>query len=131
MVLPPDRVSYLCYMLTKEENDFLLYWSQKRLTGRKDLKEFIKGFSKGLLIGIAIIIAIMIGWYKRANMEINSQLSPFVFLIAIIAIGIFMAFIYQNYQWELKEQHYLELLNKKKKEETDHSMQQSLKKKSQ
>lgn len=111
-------------MLTKEENDFLQYWSQKRLAGKKDIKEFVKGLSKGLMIGVAIIIVIMIGWYKRANMELNSQLNPFVFLIAIIAIGIFMAFIYQNYHWEMNEQHYLELLNKKKKDETNNPMQQ-------
>lgn len=106
-------------MLTEKENDFLQYWSQKRLTGKKDLKVFLKGLSKGLLIGIGIAVTIMIGWYKRANMEINTQLSPFIFLIAVIAISVFMAFIYQNYQWEMKDQYFLELQAKKKKEETN------------
>lgn len=106
-------------MLTEKEKDFLQYWSQKRLTGKKDLKDFLKGLSKGLLIGIGIAITILIGWYKRANMEINTQLSPFIFLIAVIAISVFMAFIYQNYQWEMKDQYFLELLAKKKKEETN------------
>jgi len=112
-------------MLTEKENDFLQSWSQKRLTRKKDPKEFLKGLSKGLLIGIGIACAILIGWYKRANMELNAQLSPYIFLIAIIAIGVFMAFIYQNYQWEMKEQYFLELMAKKKKEESNNPMQQS------
>jgi hypothetical protein len=104
-------------MLTEKETDFLQYWSQQHLTGKKDLKDFLKGLSKGLLIGIGIAVTIMIGWYKRANMELNAQLSPFIFLIAVIAISVFMAFIYQNYQWEIKDQYFLELMAKKKKEE--------------
>jgi len=112
-------------MLTEKEIDFLQFWSQKRLKGKKDLKEFLKGLSKGLLIGIGIAITIMIGWYKRADMEVNAQLNPFIFFIAFMAIGVFMAFIYQNYQWEMKEQYFLELMAKKKKEESNNPMQQS------
>ncbi len=105
-------------MLTKEENDFLQYWSQKRIGGKKDIKMYLKGLSRGLLIGLGIIVAVITGWYKRANMEAGTQLNPVIFIIAILLMGIFMGFIYQNYQWEMKEQQYSELLDKKKKQET-------------
>jgi hypothetical protein len=106
-------------MLTKEENDFLQCWSQERVNGKKDIKTYLKGLSGGLLIGLGIIIAVITGWYKRANMDAGTQLNPLIFLIAILLIGVFMGFLYQNYQWEMKEQQYLELLDKKKKQETD------------
>ncbi len=118
-------------MLTKKETEFLAYWSRRRMRGKKDIKTYLKGLSVGLLIGIGVLVAVVAGWYKRANMEASTQLNPAVFLLAIFLTGIFMAFIYQHYQWEMKEQLYAELLEKKKKEETNSQMQQSLSKKGQ
>jgi hypothetical protein len=35
------------------------------------------------------------------------MMNPFVFLLAILCVSVFMAFLYRNYQWEMKEQRYL------------------------
>ena len=62
-----------------------------------------------------IIILIITGWYQRANMVANSKMSTMVFIIALLLLTIFMAWLYRNFQWENKEQQYLELMAKKKR----------------
>jgi uncharacterized protein YacL len=104
-------------MLTDKEEQFLQYWSKNRIDQQKSFWQFAKGLSTGLVIGIGIVLTITIGWYERADMEANSKLSPVLFIIIIIIIAVFMAYFYRNYQWEMKEQQYLELLAKKKKME--------------
>ena len=106
-------------MLTKDEKIFIEYWEIQRALPKKNMKQFLKGLSSGLLIGIGIVSLIMIGWYQRANMELNSKLSPFILFTALIVIALFTGFFYQNYRWEMNEQHYLELLAKKKKAERE------------
>jgi uncharacterized membrane protein YbjE (DUF340 family) len=102
-------------MFTEQEEKFIAYWETNRLTYKKSFKDFIKGFSKGLGISVAIILILVSGWYTRANMEANSKLSSVVFIIALLGIGVFMAWLSQNYKWEQNEQQYLELMAKKRR----------------
>lgn len=110
-------------MLKKEEDEFFERWTTQRLVYKNAARPFFIGLSAGISIGIAILLSIYLGWYQRANMELNSNMNPFVFLIAIIAISIFMAYIYRNYQWEKNEQRYLSILARKKQTEIHHQMQ--------
>ncbi len=103
-------------MLTEKEKDFLVYWEANREVQKKSFKQYIKGLSSGLGISAAILILVISGWYKRADMEVNSKLSSVVFAIALLGIAVFMAWLHKNYQWEMMEQKYLELLYKQKKE---------------
>ncbi len=103
-------------MFTEQEEKFILWWEQNRESQKKSLKEFMKGLSKGLAISFAIILIVVIGWYKRANMEANAKMSTAVFMIALLGITVFMAWLYQNYQWEVHEQQYLEIKAKRNKE---------------
>jgi hypothetical protein len=102
-------------MLSEREEKFIAYWSVNRENEKKSFRQFLKGLSTGIIIGVAIIILLSIGWYERANMEANVWLSPTVTIVAVISIAVFMAYFYRNYQWEQKEQQYLELLAKKKR----------------
>ncbi len=102
-------------MLTQQEEDYILYWQQQRDTYRQSFIQFVKGMSIGLSISCAIIIVVITGWYQRANMVANSKMSAIVFVLALLIITIFMAWLYRNFQWENKEQQYLELLAKKKR----------------
>lgn len=72
------------------------------------------GLSAGFVFGISVIAVLYTGWYERANMVANSRLSSFVFLLAIMGISFFMAFVYRKFRWESREQQYKELLAKKK-----------------
>ena len=102
-------------MLVEQELRFIEWWETNRESQKKSFKQFIKGLSKGLAICVGIILIVVTGWYKRANMEANSQMSITVFVLALLGIAIFMAWLYQNYQWEIHEQQYLELMAKKKR----------------
>ena len=96
-------------MLTTSEKAFLAYWSKKRVGYKTAIRPLLIGLSIGFAIGTGILFVIYLGWYERANMQANTQLSPVLFLLAIMGISIFMAFIYRNYQWENNEQRYLQI----------------------
>ncbi|MFL5772979.1 MAG: hypothetical protein ACJ75F_07470 [Flavisolibacter sp.] len=101
-------------MLTKDEEDFLRYWSDQRT--RK--KQFYRKLSIGLPLGALIVVAIMVnmlsGWYKKADMEIHRDSSlVLVVLIAGIAIIIFISVFSVRHKWDQNELHYQELLQKK------------------
>ena len=102
-------------MLTQKEEDYLIYWQENRDTHKQSFVQFVKGMSIGLGISAGIIILIITGWYQRANMVANSKMSTMVFIIALLLLTIFMAWLYRNFQWENKEQQYLELMAKKKR----------------
>ncbi len=100
-------------MLTQKETEYITYWQQQRDTQKQSFVQFVKGMSIGLGISSAIIILIITGWYQRANMVVNSKMSTVVFVVALLLITLFMAWLYRNFQWENKEQQYLELLAKR------------------
>jgi len=112
-------------ILTPQEEEFVRYWAENREKEKKSFAQFAKGLSTGLNIGIGIVAVVVVGWYTRANMEANSSSSPFVFLFAIAAMTVFMAFFYRSYQWEKREQQYLELLAKKRKTENNGQVQRT------
>lgn len=112
----------LLHMLTDSERRFLQYWEANRLREKKVNKQLLLGLPIGLLFAIPVLIMLFSGkfWYQRANMEANSQSSPVVLMIAVICIAVFVAVFYKRHQWEMKEQHYLEL---KAKEQEDKDQQ--------
>ena len=101
----------MCVMLSKEENDFIRYWEGNRLRRKKTLRQFLLGIPAGLLIVIPIVLSLVSGWYKRANMEANSQdFNPGVLLVALLFIVGFTAIFWQRHQWDQCEQRYQELV---------------------
>lgn len=102
-------------MLTKNEEDFILYWQEKRKQNKLNPFLFGKGFGIGAFIGIAITISFSIGWNKQAPVNI---LNSFVILIAFLSIALFCALFYNSFKFEQNEQLYHEFLAKKKKNNT-------------
>src|SRR4051812_14987638 len=101
-------------MLSTEEKNFLVYWEANRLSQKSTLKQWLVGLPLGMLFGIPILINFFSGWYKRADMVLNSQLSnrgfnPLVLIIALLLIISFMAIFSKRHRWEMNEQKYLEL----------------------
>jgi ABC-type nitrate/sulfonate/bicarbonate transport system permease component len=101
-------------MLTQQEEQFVQYWQQNRNKQKKSFFQFIKGFYRGLAVCLGVISAIALGWNERANMVANAKMSTLTFIAALILIALFMAWLYHNFTWEMKEQQYLEYLAKNK-----------------
>jgi flagellar basal body-associated protein FliL len=104
-------------MLTKQDEDFIRYWSQQRMKK----KQFLRKISIGLPLGVFLVAALMInflsGWYQKADMELHSDSSVIiVVLLAAVAIVVFIVLFSARLKWDQNEQHYLELT--KKKDET-------------
>jgi hypothetical protein len=107
-------------MLTDEEKSFIAYWEQRRLSEKKLLKQWLVGLPVGLLFGVPIFVNFFSGWYKRADMIVNSrmsnnQLDPLVLIVAVVIIISFVAIFSKRHKWEMNEQRYREL---KAKEES-------------
>ncbi|MFZ6025260.1 MAG: hypothetical protein ACOYVG_12490 [Bacteroidota bacterium] len=101
-------------MLTEEEEAFIQFWEKNSLQQKYSTRPFMIGLSAGFVLGISLIAVVFSGWYERANMVANSRLSSVVFLLAILGISFFMAFMYRKFRWESREQQYRELLARKK-----------------
>jgi hypothetical protein len=101
-------------MLTENEKGFVEWWSENRLKEKKTLKQWLMGIPLGLLFAIPIVINFFSGWFKRADMQLNGQLSshefsPLVLLLALVLIVSFVAIFSKRYKWDQNEQRYLEL----------------------
>ena len=106
-------------MLTQQEKDFIRYWAANRLRRKKVVTQFLIGIPIGLAFVIPILINFVSGWYKRAQMEANSQdFNPIVLLVALLLIVGFTAIFYQRHQWDQYEQRYRELLAREDSENT-------------
>jgi cbb3-type cytochrome oxidase subunit 3 len=103
-------------MLTPEETKFISYWGQNRDREKNIARQIFFGLPFGLLLGIGVLVVLESGWYERANMVANSQSSPWLLVLAIVAIAVFTGVFYKKYKWEMNEQRYLELLVKKRAE---------------
>ena len=101
-------------MLSEEEKKFINYWEQNRLSKKKVMRQWLVGLPLGLLFGVPIFINFFSGWYKRAEMIVNSRMSnntpdPIVLMVAVLLITSFIAIYSKRHQWEMNEQRYKEL----------------------
>jgi hypothetical protein len=104
-------------MLTRQEEDFLLYWEQNRLRRKKIFRQLLVGIPIGLLFAVPIAINFASGWDKRADMEANSEFNPLVLIIALLIIVAFTSIFYQRHKWDQYEQRYRELKARKERDE--------------
>jgi len=112
-----NRHNYLCLMLNGEEKDFIAFWEANRDRQRRFVKYLQYGLPMGVAIGIGIFVNLLSGWYKRAAMAINTEPSLIiVLLIALIIIAVFISVFTVRHRWDINEQRYNELVNKRKEE---------------
>ena len=106
-------------MISQKDRDFIQYWEQNRDKQKRTFRQFLVGIPIGLLFAIPIFINFSSGWYKRAAMQRNTdEFSPVVLLVALLIIIGFVAVFSKKHQWDMREQHYLELKAKLKKEDS-------------
>lgn len=101
-------------MYTKEESDFMQYWEINRLKKKRFFKNMLVGLPIGILIVIAIFLNFFSGWYKRATMMANADPSFFIILIIGGVIIVAFAGVFSSYhKWDINENRYKELKNRK------------------
>lgn len=103
-------------MLTEKELEFLSYWKANREREKKPWRQLQAGLPMGLSLAAAILVCTFSGWYKRAMMEISSDVSPWWLIFSIMVVALAGSYFYKNQQWDRNEQAYLELLSKQRKE---------------
>ena len=104
-------------MLSAEEETFITYWEENRIKETSFFRQLSLGLPLGLIMGIAILLNFVSGWYTRATMVAYSQSTPIVLILALIIIAVFCSVFYKRHKWEMNEQHYMELKQKKEKDD--------------
>jgi len=77
------------------------------------------GIPLGIVFGAPILLNAFTGWYKRADMEVNSRLNPAVLIIAVVAIIAFIAIFSRKHRWDQLELRYKELVARRDAAKTD------------
>lgn len=99
--------------ISEQEKLYIEYWEKNRLREKKLLNQLLIGLPLGILFGAPVLINLFTGWYKRADMEVNTRLNPVVVIVAILLIIVFVAIFSRKHKWEMKEQQYREFLAKR------------------
>ena len=104
-------------MLNEEENGFVAYWENNRLRKKKISRQLSIGLPLGAVLVIAIFANLLSGWYKRADMELKEEESSLilVLLAAAILIVAFIVVFSARHRWDMNEQRYRELLDRRDK----------------
>ena len=55
---------------------------------------FLKGLGISLLIGLIIFICLKSGWYNRANMQANAEMSNLFIISTILISSVLFGFLY-------------------------------------
>jgi hypothetical protein len=103
-------------MLTEEEKRFVEYWRQNRDKQKKVFRQLLIGLPAGLIFAIPVILNFSAGWDKRASMWARGHAddnTAGVLIIAALMIAVFVAIFSRRHKWEMYEQQYREILNKK------------------
>jgi hypothetical protein len=102
-------------MLTRDEENFLKYWSEERLKK----KPFFGMASLGLRLGVFIVIGlaaslIAASYHRKAN-PILQNYASLIIMVMIAGLGIvfFITYFTGQHKWDQNELHYQELLRKK------------------
>ncbi len=101
-------------MLTEEEKNFLTWWEVNRLRKRNRVWQLAAGLPLAMILVAGIFVNYFSGWYTRATMQINISASGvLVVLIALLLIVVFIVVFSARHRWEMNEQRYQELQQKK------------------
>jgi len=106
-------------MLSKEDENFLEYWSQQRTKKKPFFGMASVGLRLGVLIAIGLAVSIVAARYSRkANPVLENDASLIItVMIAGLAIVFFITYFTGQHKWDQNELHYQELLRKKEQEE--------------
>jgi len=101
-------------MLSDSDKNFIRYWEANRLRKKKVFRQLAVGLPLAVVLVVAIVANFLSGWYKRAEMMVNTDPSTIVvLLIAVLLIVVFIVIFSARHRWDMNEQRYLELRARK------------------
>lgn len=116
-------------MYNDKERRFIEYWEASRLREKKWQNQLLWGIPVGLIFSTPILLILFTGrfWYMRAEAVAHTMVNPWVLIVAVLIITVFVALFYKKQQWERKEEYYQQLMSRggkeKQEEEADNKQQ--------
>lgn len=98
--------------MNSSDEKFIEYWESARIKEKKWLNQLALGLPLGLVFGLPILLSVLLrGWYKRMPFVSGTQFT--IILMACLGIAVFYAIFRMKFKWDMNEQHYRELLQKR------------------
>lgn len=108
-------------MLTEKEKRFLAYWEGAREKESGFGQKMRRGLPMAMLFGLPILASVVVvyflspEWYTKVSRSIT-QVTVTV-IIAVILFMLFFSFTRMHFKWEMNEQLYQELKQKRARED--------------
>ena len=97
-------------VVSDKELAFIKYWEANRLRQKKTFYQLAVGLPMGLLLAGVILYSLQSSWYSRALMVANSKMNPTILYVALLGIAVFVAIFSKKFQWDQRDQQYLEIM---------------------
>jgi Ni/Fe-hydrogenase subunit HybB-like protein len=106
-------------MLTKEDEEFLKYWSEQRQKKKPFFGMASVGLRLGVFIAIGIALSLVAATYSRKANPVLENYTSLIITIIIAGLGIvlFITYFTGQHKWDQNELHYQELLRKKEQQD--------------
>lgn len=106
-------------MLTKEDDNFIKYWSNQRLNKKGFMRKASLGMPLATLIFFGLAISLVAAWFSRKANPVLQDYTSIIITVMLAGFGIvfFISYFSARHKWEMNELHYHELLRKKEEEE--------------
>lgn len=108
-------------MNQQEEKQFLEYWETVRVEYGKFYSKLIRGLPMASIFTLPIILSLISvyifspEWFTKISQQVKGSVFPII--VAVLIIIVFFSFMRMHFKWEMNEQLYLELKNKKQHHE--------------
>jgi branched-subunit amino acid permease len=107
-------------MITGNDEEFIVYWESVREEYGKFMSKLLRGLPMAIVFTLPIFFSLIFvfvfspEWYTKISQQLNGSLFPII--LALLVIIFFVSFMRMHFKWEMNEQLYNELINKKKHE---------------
>jgi len=106
-------------MLTKEDENFIQYWSAQRLNKKQFMRKASLGMPLATLIFFGLAVSLVAAWFSRKGNPVLQDYSSIIITVMLAGFGIvfFISYFSAQHKWDMNELHYQELVRKKEEEE--------------
>jgi hypothetical protein len=106
-------------MLSQKEIEFINHWESVRVKYSSLSSKLIRGLPMALLFSFPIFFSLVLvyflspEWYTKISQKASGE--AMMIVLSLLIIVIFFSFARMHFNWEMNEQAYTELIEKKKR----------------